>query len=121
MHKNTSSKTVHITAPKVTVGETSIKSVALLIHELATNSLKYGALSQETGRLVLTCMENEDQVQVDWQEHSASPPNEVTEYNGFGSEMMERIIQQVNGSISRDWTDDGLRVSLRMSKALLSA
>ncbi|WP_322893701.1 MULTISPECIES: sensor histidine kinase [unclassified Yoonia] len=113
-------QTVHITGDDVTVGESSIKSIAMLIHELATNSVKYGALSQNSGQLTLTSRDEADEVQVEWHETGAPPPADVTKQQGFGSEMMDRVIRQVNGSISRDWTEDGLIVTLRMDKALLS-
>jgi two-component sensor histidine kinase len=45
------SERVHISTPRVLVGEKSATTLALVVHELATNSIKYGALSRESGTL----------------------------------------------------------------------
>lgn len=112
---------VSITAPAVLIGERSITSIAMLVHELATNSAKYGALSADTGRLVLVCHEEEDELELVWNESGGPAPVGTDQHTGFGSLMTDRVIQQVNGSIMRNWTDEGLIVTLRMSKALLGA
>lgn len=116
-----SKNNVCISSSEFLVGERSITSIAMLIHELATNSVKYGALSADTGRLVLDCLENESYISIVWNETGVDTGKAPPESNGFGSEMTERVIKQVNGSIARSWTDDGLTVTLRMSKALLGA
>ena len=56
----THSKTerVHISTPKVLVGEKSATALALVVHELATNSIKYGALSNANGALDVKCSVN---------------------------------------------------------------
>ncbi|GLR55904.1 hypothetical protein GCM10007919_06260 [Rhizobium indigoferae] len=47
---------IRVAVPRMGVGESSATSLALVIHELATNSLKYGALSVETGTLDVSDM-----------------------------------------------------------------
>ena len=117
--KNSSTENVSISAPEVMVGERSMTSIAMLIHELATNSAKYGALSADTGRLVLVCHEEGDEVKLVWNESGGPPPLEEARHTGFGSVMTDRVIKQIDGSITRNWTDQGLIVTLRMNKALL--
>lgn len=119
--KNSSTDNVSISAPEVLVGERSMTSIALLIHELATNSAKYGALSAATGRLVLACHEEGEEVELVWNESGGPPPIAAARHTGFGSLMTDRVIKQIDGSISRNWTDQGLIVTLRMNKALLGA
>jgi len=46
---------VHISVPEIRVGETAVTTLALIVHELATNSIKYGALSVDKGIVDLTC------------------------------------------------------------------
>jgi two-component sensor histidine kinase len=114
-------RNVLITAPGIMVGETSITTLAMIIHELATNSAKYGALSTETGRLVLSCHEVGDGVELVWTETGAPTPAAEVREAGFGSLLTDRVIRQVNGTIRRHWTADGLIVTLGMSTALLGA
>lgn len=115
------SPNVSISAPKVLVGEHSVTSLAMIIHELATNSAKYGALSADTGRLELSGHEREDEVELVWNERGGPAPDPSAQTNGFGSLMTERIIRQVGGSIAREWTEEGLSVTLCMSKSQLRA
>ncbi len=107
------------TAPELIVGEKSITSIAMLIHELATNSAKYGALSTDEGRIVILAHEFEGMVELVWSETN-SPVYQPPEITGFGSQMIERVIKQLNGDISREWTPKGLVVKLLMNKASLS-
>lgn len=115
------SENIQITAPEVMVSENSITSVAMLIHELTTNSAKYGALSSDTGRLILTCHDEEGQVEIVWTERGGPEPDASAQKPGFGRKMKDRIIRQLNGSITRTWSKEGLIVSMRMSKASLGA
>ncbi len=112
---------VAILAPDLMVGERSVTSIAMIVHELATNSAKYGALSNPSGRIVLTCREKDGEVSVIWDEFGAVAPIESAQHPGFGTLLTDRVIKQVGGSITRNWTEEGLVVTLRMNKALLGA
>ena len=46
---------VRVSVPRMGVGEQAATTLALVVHELATNSLKYGALSSPTGTLDIAC------------------------------------------------------------------
>jgi two-component sensor histidine kinase len=110
---------ITIAVPRLDLSEAAATSLALVVHELATNSAKYGALSADTGRLVLVCHEEGDEVKLVWNESGGPPPLEEARHTGFGSVMTDRVIKQIDGSITRNWTDQGLIVTLRMNKALL--
>ena len=55
---------IRVSVPKMNVGEASSTTLALVIHELATNSAKYGALSVASGTLDVSCNAHEDEVVV---------------------------------------------------------
>lgn len=112
---------VSISVPEVMVGERAVTSLAMIIHELATNSAKYGALSADSGRLVLTCHEADGDVELVWSESGVSAHTEAPQRSGFGSLLTDRVIKQVGGSIARNWTSAGLIITLRMSKEQLIA
>ncbi|MFU8825685.1 sensor histidine kinase [Yoonia sp.] len=102
------------TPPHVIVGERCITSMAMIIHDLATNSAKFGALSSDVGKVGISCHARAEDIRIIWSEcHSAELNDE------FDSEMTDRIVKQLNGSLSRDWTDAGLNVTLRFDKATL--
>ena len=119
--ESSQSENISISAPDIMVSESAITSVAMLIHELATNSAKYGALSADTGRIVLTCQEKDGEVEMVWTERGGPEPDASALKVGFGRQMKDRIIKQLGGSITRTWTKEGLILSMRIDKASLGA
>lgn len=119
--KSSKLENISITAPEILVSESSITSVAMLIHELATNAAKYGALSTDTGRIALTCKDEGGEIEITWTESGGPEPDSSSLRSGFGHQMKERIIKQLKGSIVRSWTKEGLIVNMRMQKESLGA
>jgi two-component sensor histidine kinase len=116
-----STQTVSISAPEVLVGEHAITAIAMIVHELATNSAKYGALSVAEGRLDVSCTVRDKEMEMIWTERGGPRPEAPFGLEGFGSKLTKRVIEQIGGSIARDWTHEGVIVSLRMSMARLGA
>jgi PAS domain S-box-containing protein len=96
--------------------------LALVIHELATNSAKYGALSVLGGRLRVEVRRIDgEQVEISWVEEGGplidAPPTQL----GFGAQLTAMSVeQQLGGAITRDWRPDGLVVVLRLKASALS-
>ena len=59
---------IRLSVPELLVGDASATSLALIVHELATNSLKYGALSNAAGTLEVAGVEKEGEVILTWTE-----------------------------------------------------
>jgi two-component sensor histidine kinase len=96
------------------VGEGAANALAMVVHELATNSLKYGALSVESGLLDVSSDSQGDEVVITWTERGG-PPTLSPDAAGYGAKLVERMLSgQLGGSIERDWTTEGLIVRLRM-------
>jgi len=112
---------IRVSAPKMGVGETSSTALALVIHELATNSAKYGALSIASGTLDVSCNAHDDEVVVTWTERGGPPVAARARSEGFGSKLMHRsMTAQLGGGIVFDWSEEGVIVTLRMSKNRLA-
>ncbi len=96
-------------------GEVSHKAatpLALVFHELATNSAKYGALSVEGGHVSLAIENDGERVLLTWKENGG-PAVVATEEAGFGSRMVELAVTgQLLGKWDRQFARDGLRVDL---------
>jgi PAS domain S-box-containing protein len=96
------------------IGARAATPLALVFHELATNSAKYGALSSEDGTVRLATEFDRDAglVQVRWHERGGPPPaSEPGE--GFGSRLVRMSIEgQLDGRIERRWTPEGLDIEL---------
>ncbi|WP_235882830.1 sensor histidine kinase [Rhizobium rhizophilum] len=105
---------IRVAVPRMGIGEKAATSLALVIHELATNSLKYGALSAEQGLLDISGSTVEEDVEILWSEQGcADVPKNLPE--GYGSKLLQRTVGgHLGGSIVYDWTAGGVVVTLRM-------
>ena len=113
---------IRVAVPRMGVGERTATTLALVLHELATNSVKYGALSTATGTLDVSCLAEETDATVVWTERGGPPVVAPQELSGFGSKLVARSIAgQLGGSIEYDWSPNGLIVTLRMLKDRLAA
>jgi two-component sensor histidine kinase len=120
--KGTVGDRIRVAVPAVLVGEGSVTTLALVVHELATNSLKYGALSQASGTLAVSCSVDDSEVVMVWTERGGSPVAVAKGQAGFGSKLVTKsITTQLGGSIHFDWPVEGVVVTLRMSRARLGA
>ncbi len=109
-----------IEGPDLICGPRAIQALALLIFELATNAVKYGALSKSAGpdagiRVKWSVEEanGKSQVHFVWREYgiAASPP--AAERRGFGSELMERIVPgMLDGAATLSLHEDGIEYVL---------
>ena len=108
---------IRVSVPRMGVGESAATTLALVAHELATNSLKYGALSVATGTLDLSCTAQDSEVVLVWTERGGPPVVAATGPEGFGSKLVTRSIStQLGGSIAYDWSAEGVVITLRMNK-----
>lgn len=116
---------VLISGDHVSLGARAATPLALIFHELATNSAKYGSLGVAGGHVAITVTgaDSEDQpVSITWEEHAPGfAPPEVTS-EGFGSRLLRMAIErQLGGSIRREFGKDGLQVALSVPATQLGA
>jgi two-component sensor histidine kinase len=113
---------VHISTPKLLVGEKSATALALVVHELATNSIKYGALSTANGALDVKCSANGGEVVIVWSESGGPPTSKPSGPSGFGTKLVVgSLSDQLGGTISASWPPTGAVITLTMSEARLGA
>lgn len=112
---------IRVSVPKMGVGEGASTTLALVIHELATNSLKYGALSAANGTLDVSCTAQVGEVVLVWTERGGPSVVAPVAPGGFGSDLVQRSMsRQLGGSIAFDWSKEGAIVTLRMHKNRLA-
>ena len=112
---------VRESVPRMGVGEASATTLAMVVHELATNSLKYGALSAEAGTLDVSCAPPEDDVVIVWTERGGPPVSAPQDAGGFGSKLVTRsMTNQLGGSIDRQWFEEGVVVTITIRKERLA-
>ncbi|OWK19951.1 hypothetical protein AJ88_34765 [Mesorhizobium amorphae CCBAU 01583] len=106
-----------VTGPDYPLGRNAVTNVALLIHEFATNALKYGALADPSGQVQIECSDQGDDVYVTWREAGVVSRAGETAREGFGSRLARAAITALNGSFSRHFTGGGLEIRLTVPQA----
>jgi PAS domain S-box-containing protein len=105
-----------ISGAEVPIGGSAVTSLALLLHEMAINAVKYGALSSANGRVTVDFAPAGSELVVTWREQGGPPVDGPPASEGFGSFLARATVEtQFDGRISRDWRPDGLTVRLFLS------
>jgi two-component sensor histidine kinase len=101
--------------PSVPVGPHAATAVTLMLHELATNATKYGALSDPDGRIRITWMTDGTDAVVTWCEEGGPPVEEEPATTGFGSQLARKSVTgQLGGEVRYEWRRQGLQVTMRL-------
>jgi PAS domain S-box-containing protein len=96
--------------------------LALIFHELATNSAKYGCLSTPGGTLEISWKDDGDVLVLRWMERGGPLIEHPPDRHGFGSRLVRSTIrQQFLGDLEYDWEASGLIVTLRAQRQRLEA
>jgi PAS domain S-box-containing protein len=106
---------VRIAGPAVMLAPTTAQTIAISLHELATNAAKYGSLSVADGRVEIAWSLTADgRLSLRWIESdrpTVAPPS----HRGFGTRIMENIIAgQLGGEVRFDWRDQGLTCEIAL-------
>lgn len=97
----------------VEVRPSAVTSVALLLHELATNAAKYGALSTPEGKVVVTWSVRDQRLVLSWSELGGPAIGAPPPHTGFGTQLIElSVTGNLGGQIRQDWEATGLRCTI---------
>lgn len=110
-----------VSGPAVELNERATQALGLTFHELATNAVKYGGISEENGDL---CVQWKIQgrgktktLVIDWEETSGKKIEQPGE-SGFGTRLIDANIKgELAGTIERTFKDDGLHIRITMRLA----
>lgn len=105
---------IRIEGPDFVLPPAQVQTFALAIHELSTNSAKYGALAAEAGHLDIRWHAAENLV-VEWIETGLTRV-EPPKANGFGTTLLTRILAAQNIAVDLDFRKTGLRARLSFEK-----
>ena len=114
---------VVIEAPALPVGPRAAQVLALAIHELATNSAKYGALGCPGGRVAITSVlageGDASRLVITWQE-TGGPPVEPPTRSGFGTTLMKGIVARaLKADVDLDYQPQGLVCRIALPTTIL--
>jgi two-component sensor histidine kinase len=91
-------------------------ALGLVVHELATNAVKYGALSRDSGRVHVSVARRPEEafLTIDWVESGGPPVHQPTR-RGFGQTVITRSLQySPNGGAQIDYPLEGVRCRIRI-------
>jgi two-component sensor histidine kinase len=112
---------IRASGPDVVVGATAVTSLALALHESATNAVKYGALSVANGAVRIKWETQGDDFRLNWEEIGGPAIVAAPHARGFGSVLTERsIVDQLRGKIEHDWQRNGLKLRITVPLDRLS-
>jgi PAS domain S-box-containing protein len=109
-----------ISGPSVNLGPNAAQALALALHELATNAVKYGALREAAGKLAIRWSLGHDhdgpKVIIEWRESGVAMPEPAEgRRKGYGTELIERALPyQLNALTTLDFTGDGVRCTVEV-------
>ncbi|MBW8783218.1 MAG: sensor histidine kinase [Novosphingobium sp.] len=104
-----------IEGPSVALSERQVVPVGLVLHELVTNAVKYGAWSQPGGDIAIRwelAGDKPHRLRLEWREHCDQAPEPSNGKRGFGSMLLQSSARQLDGEWTRELEDDGIAVTL---------
>lgn len=115
---------IRMEGPEVVLGADAVMALTLVMHELQSNSIKYGALSSGSGevriRWGIEHQGDEDSLYIEWVERDG-PPCEPPCRKGFGSQMVSKLVGgRLKGRVEADYPPEGLNWRLTAPLAALA-
>jgi PAS domain S-box-containing protein len=104
-------QSISISGPAVHLRAQAVQPFAMVLHELATNAVKYGALSRSDGEVDLSWSVSnspDDVLTLQWIERGGPVLTGPPGRGGFGTRVVDSTVRGVGGEVSRQWRDSGL-------------
>jgi PAS domain S-box-containing protein len=108
---------IKLDGPEIHLGPAAAQTLALTLHEMATNAAKYGALSTPSGSLDVAWTIEEGDLVLTWIEKGMPIPKKPP-VDGLGTRIVKQSIEaQLGGRVKIEWRTEGLRCTLRVPLA----
>ena len=112
---------ISLAGPPLRLRAEAVQPVAMLLHELATNAAKYGALKLAQGSITLTWDGKDGDLHLFWEERGGPPIEQPPARLGFGSRLMELLAgQQLGGSLAFNWASEGMSCSITVASRFVA-
>ena len=107
-------KIAEIDGPEVLVPAKRVTPLGLVLHELTTNAVKYGAW-KSAGTVRVSWTERDGRIYLTWTEEGPDIV-ETPEHKGFGSLLMQSAARQFGGTVDRNFSPQGLEVKIDLPR-----
>ncbi len=112
--RGSANSNVHLSGPDVHLSPKSALALAMVLHELAANAEKHGALSTPAGSLSLSWYVAPQRLHIDWREQGG-PPVATPRKRGFGTRLLERsIAEELRGAAKIDYAAAGVHCTMEI-------
>ena len=102
---------ITLAGPQVALSNDQLTPLSLMLHELTTNSIKYGGLSRDEGALSVSWTSGDEGCSVVWRERlPAGSPPAASSTRGFGTTLIDLMATQLGTALTRDWSERSLTV-----------
>ena len=106
-----STSSYELQGPELILAPEQVQPVSMVMHELATNARKYGALSSPGGGVTVEWSRGKGGIDLSWRERGG-PPVQAPASDGFGSRLIQQLAVQLGAELQVDWRAEGLEVRL---------
>jgi two-component sensor histidine kinase len=104
--------TTTIEGEDAAIGPTAAETIALIVHELATNAMKHGAFANDAGTVKIACAAGEKRYLIRWREEGGPEIRGKPRHRGFGVTFVDRLATSRRFEVRRTWRREGLEVSI---------
>jgi PAS domain S-box-containing protein len=112
---------IQIVGEDMPIGTGAATSLALVLHELATNAVKHGCLSTQAGRLAVTTSIDGGMVTLRWEERGGPRLAGAPQHQGFGTTLSGRALKgSLSAELIQKWDPEGLTAGIRIPSDRLS-
>lgn len=107
---------VGLDGPDHKIDRETAKGLRLALHEMATNALKYGALSEDKGRVIIRSQVGDGVCKVEWLEQDGPKVSAPTKFN-FGTRLIKQSLAQIDASLEAEYAEDGYKYVITIPMA----
>ena len=119
-HLHVQHEQMTLAGPTLQASPKASTNLALVVHELATNAAKYGALSTPEGRISVTWDITGEMLELTWVEQGGPEIDATPDRSGFGSRLIDLTVRNtLKGQMSTNWLKSGVKHVLTLPIAEL--